>query len=245
MGEPLHLLAAGSLKGPLGGIGLVAGLDIEARFGPSGLLRAEIFAGGPWHVFVSADTGHPTAIAEAGLGTPPQIFCHNQLCLIVPDRFEDADPVALMQSRELRLGISTPGNDPSGDYAMAILRRLDARSPDGNAALRALTLAGATNGPVAPTGRNLYAWLLTQQMADLFLTYRSNAISACADTPSLRMLALPHHLSIRASYALTFRPDIPEAEKLAKALLSEEIQARLAAYGFEPAGNITEEGTRP
>lgn len=221
------------------------GWGIDARFGPSGLLRAEIFAGAPWHVFISADTGHPAAIAEAGLGASPQLFCHNQLCLIVPDRFEDADPVALIRREDLRLGISTPGNDPSGDYAMAILRRLDAQSPDGDAALRALKLAGAPDSPVAPSDRNAYAWMITQHMADLFLTYRSNAIAACADTPSLRMLALPRHLSVRASYALTFRPDAAEAQELAEALLSEEIQARLAAYGFEPAANITEEGTRP
>ncbi|SCC82349.1 substrate-binding domain-containing protein [Saliniramus fredricksonii] len=245
MVETLHLLAAGSLKEPLGGIAPVAGYRIAARFGPSGLLRAEIFAGAPWHVFISADKGHPAAIAEAGLGASPQHFCHNQLCLIVPDRFEDADPVALIQRADLRLGISTPGNDPSGDYAMAILRRLDARSPDGDAALRALALTGAPDSPVTPSDRNPYAWLITQHMADLFLTYRSNAIAARADTPSLHMLALPRHLSVLASYALTFRPDVAEAQELAEALLSEEIQTRLAAYGFEPVGNIAEEGTRP
>lgn len=245
MGETLHLLAAGSLKEPLGGIGPVGGWGIDARFGPSGLLRAEIFDGAPWHVFISADTGHPTAIAEAGLGVPPKIFCHNRLCLIVPDRFEDADPVALIRREDLRLGISTPGNDPSGDYAMAILRRLDAGFPDGNTALRALKLAGAPDSPLAPSDRNAYAWMITQHMADLFLTYRSNAIAACADTPSLRMLALPRHLSVRASYALTVRPDSLEAQELARALLSEEIQDRLAAYGFEPAGNNAEEGGKP
>ena len=98
---------------------------------------------------------------------------------------------------------------------------------------------------MTPSDRNPYAWLITQHMADLFLTYRSNAIAARADTPSLHMLALPRHLSVLASYALTFRPDVAEAQELAEALLSEEIQTRLAAYGFEPVGNIAEEGTRP
>jgi ABC-type molybdate transport system substrate-binding protein len=148
------------------------------------------------------------------------------------------DAAALLTRPDLRLGISTPGNDPSGDYAVAALDRLAPGLGD-----RALRLTGAPGLPRAPQGRNPYAWVLDTGAADLFLTYRTNAVAAIADTPGLRMLDLPEAIQIRATYALTTRIDAgPAAEALARRVLSPETQGLLAALGFDPVPVIPSPG---
>lgn len=235
MAEALVLLAAGSLSGALGGIGPVAGRPVRADFGPSGLLRARIEGGAAWDVFASADTGHPARLQAAGLGTAPRVFCSNRLALILRPglslNLDGAEAAALLRRPDLRLGISTPGNDPSGDYALDALDRLDP-----GLAARALRLTGAPDLPRPPEGRNPYAWLVASGAADLFLTYRTNARVACADTPGLSALDLPEALQPRAEYALTARTGADTGPAaLAEYLLSAPVQARLAALGFEPA----------
>jgi molybdenum ABC transporter molybdate-binding protein len=238
MAEPLHLLAAGSLSGPLAGIGPVAGRAVLARFGPSGLLREAVEDGAPWDVLVSADTGHPARLHRAGLSGPPRVFCANRLALILRPGIAGADAAALMERSDLRLGISTPGNDPSGDYAVQALARL------GPAVLaRARPLTGAPGLALAPPGRNPYAWLVTDGEADLMLTYRSNALAACRDTPGLRVLDLPAALQVRARYALCLRAGAgAQAQALVAHLLSSPVLGALQDHGFEPpsASDITE-----
>lgn len=230
MAEPLRLLAAGSLSGALTGIGPVAGRTVVARFGPSGLLREGIEGGVPWDVLASADTDHPLRLHRAGLAGPPQVFCGNRLCLILRAGIAGADAAALLQRADLRLDISTPGNDPSGDYAVQALARL---GPD--ALARARPLTGAPGLAQAPVGRNPYAWLVTDGAADLMLTYRSNALAACRDTPGLRVLDLPAALQVRARYALCVRTGAgADAQALAAHLLSPAMQRALQDHGFEP-----------
>ena len=231
MAEPLRLFAAGSLGAAFAGLCAATGLPVQAEFGPSGGLRARIEAGADWDIFASADTGHPARLAAAGLGSAPRVFCRNSLALILrpglaPDRAE-----ALMARSDLRLGISTPGNDPSGDYAVAALDRLDPAL-----ASRALRLTGAEGLAKAPPGRNTYAWVLAEGLADMFLTYRTNARAAQQDMPDLRILDMPAALAIRAEYALTIRIGASSAaQALAGHILGPDIQSRLVALGFDPA----------
>lgn len=119
MAEPLHLLAAGSLADALSGIAPVCNNPVAAVFGPSGLLREQIEQGTPWDVFASADTGHPVRLHAAGLGASPRIVCGNTLALILRPGLQGDDAAELQANPDMRLGISTPGNDPSGDYAVA------------------------------------------------------------------------------------------------------------------------------
>lgn len=238
MSEPLRLLAAGSLAGALAGPGPVAGRQVAAEFGPSGLLRARIERGAAWDVFASADTGHPARLHAAGLGTAPRVLCHNALSLILRPGLPGDDAVTLLSRADLRLGISTPGNDPSGDYALAALDRLGPDLGD-----RALRLTGASGLPQPPPGRNAYAWLLETGAADLFLTYRTNARAALADAPGLRALDLPGAIAVHATYAMTTRPGAgPAAQALARRLLSPDTRDRLAALGFDPVPPIPTAG---
>lgn len=243
MYEQQRLLAAGSLSLAFTPLTSVYRRRIEARFGPSGLLCAEIEAGADWDVFASADTGHPERLHRAGWGTPPRIFCRNALTLILrPDL--DGTVVDLLRRDDLRLGISTPGNDPSGDYALAAL---DLLGPGLGA--RALRLTGAPDLPRPPAGRNTYAWILTSGAADMVLTYRSNAVAARGDTPALRTRDLPESLQVRATYALTTRVGAgAAAEDLADLILSAPVQERLQTLGFEASPGpqeTTAEGCSP
>lgn len=229
MAEPLHLLAAGSLSRAFGGLGPVSGRPVVARFGPSGLLRQKIEDGSRWDLFASADTAHPARLHAAGVGTEPRIFCHNALAVILRGA-QAAEVTDLLMNPDLRLGIATPGNDPSGDYALAALERLDPALCS-----RALRLTAAPDLPQPPPGRNAYAWILTSGAADLFLTYRTNALAALRDTPALQALDLPETMQVRASYAMTTRTRATAADRLAGHILSPQVQSRLAVLGFTPA----------
>jgi molybdate transport system substrate-binding protein len=248
MDEPLRLLAAGSLAKAFAALEDVAGRPVEAVFGASGLLRARIERGEAWDVFASADTDHPAVLHRNGVAASPRVFCHNTLSLILRPGLEGNDATALLKRPDLRLGISTPGNDPSGDYAVEALRGLDSVEPGaGDAAIaRARQLTGAPGLPAPPERHNTYAWLVMSGATDLFLTYRTNARAAQGDTPALRILDLPGALQVRATYALTTRAGAPPAARtLADRILVPHIQSRLEALGFEPAREHHIEGSLP
>jgi molybdate transport system substrate-binding protein len=63
------LLAAGSLKGAfvplLARFHRLTGIEVEAHFGPAGLLRERIEAGERCSVFASANGQHPQALRQA------------------------------------------------------------------------------------------------------------------------------------------------------------------------------------
>lgn len=246
MTGPLRLLAAGSLARALSGLGPIGDCAVAPLFGAAGLLPGWIQQGQDWDVFASADTNHPRTLHSAGLATRPRVFCHNALCLILRPGLGTPSAPALLLREDLGLGISTPGNDPSGDYAVAALQRLDAVQQGAGAAAvaRARRLTGAPGLPTPPPGRNTYAWLIGSGATDLFLTYRTNAVAAREDTPGLRVLDLPAALRVRATYALTTRLGAgPGAAALADLILSPVVQRRLEALGFQPVTFHPAEGS--
>ena len=236
LSSTLRLLAAGSLAEAFAGLASGGGGAVDPVLGPSGLLAERIVAGARWDVFASADTGHPGRLHRAGLATPPRVFCRNALALVLRPGLGGRDAMALLRDGRLRLGISTPGNDPSGDYAVAALDRLDP-----GLARRALRVTGAPGLPRPPDARNVYAWVVSSGQVDMMLTYRSNAIAACRDTPDLGSLDLPAAVQPDIAYALTTRIGAgPEAAGLARIILSGAVQARLAGLGF-----VTRTGAGP
>lgn len=233
MVETLRLLAAGSLSHALTDLGPVASRPVLTEFGPSGLLCTAIEDGVRWDLFASADTWHPARLHAAGVGTAPHVFCRNALSILIRSGLTGTDAASLLRHPDLRVGISTPGNDPSGDYAVAALDRLEA-----GLGARALRLTGAPGLPRPPSGRNPYAWLLDSGAADLFVTYRTNALAALLDAPELRAIDLPDAVQVKVTYAMTTRQGATAAaQALADCILSAEVQSRLAALGFEPVGD--------
>src|SRR6266540_4509680 len=133
--EPVLLHAAGSLRAALTEVvktfAADTGLQVQPKFGASGLLKDEILSGAPAGVFASANLEHPKALAQAKRAGPVVLFARNKLCALVrPDLV--VDPATLldrMLDSNVKLGTSTPRADPSGDYAWEVFRKADALRP--------------------------------------------------------------------------------------------------------------------
>ncbi|AUH34079.1 molybdate ABC transporter substrate-binding protein [Paracoccus tegillarcae] len=227
MAEDVTLLAAGSLKSALSQIATefhdATGITVATDFGPSGLMRERIEAGGTAHVFASANMTHPQRLEQDGRGGPVVMFARNRLCAlarpglqVTPETLQD-----VMMDDAVRLGTSTPQADPSGDYAFALF---DKTAHADALKAKALQLTGGPDSPAPPEGRNAYAWVLDSDQADLFLTYCTNAVLAKAELADLQIIQIPPDLSVGADYGLIVMQDAPVAAW------------QLAMYALSPAG---------
>jgi molybdate transport system substrate-binding protein len=240
-GGPVLLHAAGSLRSVLTEIvqdfERDTGIKVAATFGPSGVLRDRIAAGTPAHVFASANMEHPRALAAAGRAAAPEPFTRNSLCVLARPGAVDGPAAVLeaMLSSERRLATSTPGSDPSGDYAFEAFAKAERIRPGAQRMLesKALKLVGAADSPQPPGGRSAYAWHIAEQRADLFVTYCTNAVAARAEMPTLAQYPLPEAMSVHAEYGMALLEGAPpEAGRLFAHILSPAGQRRLAAHGF-------------
>lgn len=243
--ESVSLIAAGSLRTALGQVAAdyeaASGTSVITTFGPSGLMRQEIESGAPAHVFASANMAHPRALEAAGQGGPVVLFARNRLCGLVRPGLDvtSATLLEVMLSETTRLGTSTPGADPSGDYAWQLFARADDLQGGARETLeaKALQLTGGPESTPAPEGRNTYAWVMDSDQADLFLTYCTNAVLAQREVPDLRIVPVPEAIAVGADYGLIVLEDAPDAAwRLAFHILSPEGQAVLADYGFDTPG---------
>ena len=242
--ETVRLLAAGSLRAALteAGHALKAksgnAIKIEAEFAASGLLRERIEKGEPVHVFASADVGHPTKLWTGGFArSKAAIFARNQLCALGREGLAITAGTLLqtMLDERVRVGISTPMADPSGDYAMALFAKAEALQPGARAKLerKALQLTGGPDSQKAPAGRNQYGWVMASGKADVFLTYCTNAILAGKDEPALQIVQVPPELTVGADYGMIVLKDAPAAAtQLAEFILGPDGQAILVKHGF-------------
>ena len=85
--DPVLLHAAGSLRAALTDISkafeVAGGAPVQAKYGPSGLLKDEIAGGGKAEVFASANMEHPQALAATGRSGPVVLFARNRLCALI------------------------------------------------------------------------------------------------------------------------------------------------------------------
>jgi ABC-type molybdate transport system substrate-binding protein len=210
-------------------------------------MRERIGGGDRPDVFASANMAHPQALAAAGLGGPVVLFARNRLCVLAQPgvAVTSATLLDVLLDPAVRVGMSTPGADPSGDYAWDLFERAEALRPGALAALdeKALQLTGGPDSPKPPAGRNNYAWVMDEGRADLFLTYCTNARLARAESPSLQEIAIPEDLAVGADYGLiVLAPERPEAWRLAAFVLAPEGQGILQSYGFSVGGLPAEGG---
>jgi len=242
--DSLKLYAAGSLKEALGQVAAeyekTYKTKVTTKFGPSGLLRKAIEEGESPDIFASADMTHPGKLASGGWGGPVVLFVRNQLCALAqPDLSVTGDNfLNTLVDQNVRVGTSTPKADPSGDYAWELFKRADAIKKGSFTTLseKALQLTGGPNSQKAPEGRNQYGWVMSEKMADVFLTYCTNAVLARIEAQSLKIIRIPEELSVGADYGLLVRNGASnEAWKLAMYILSPEGQRILREYGFEAA----------
>jgi ABC-type molybdate transport system substrate-binding protein len=241
LSPPVQVLAAGSLREALSTIAAEfesrTGQKITLTFGASGLLRERIEKGEGAQVYASADTYHPQRLAALGGWQPPVVFTRNRLCALTSERV-NATPQSLLATMlrpEVRLGTSTPNADPAGDYAWALFYKAEAVQAGAFAALdaKALKLTGGANSPKPPPGRGTYAWVMEQGLADVFLTYCTNAVLAQQEVPRLQIVQIPPELQVGAAYGLTVRTDAPPAAaQFAQTLMAAPAQAVFQRYGF-------------
>lgn len=234
--------AAGSLKAAMTDIieqyQTINGVKVQAQFAPSGLLRQRIENGEQVAVFASANMKHPEVLSQAGKGGPVVMFARNQLCALAqPDvKLTSSNLLDMILRPDVRLGTSTPKADPAGDYAFKVFERAEVLRPGSQALLssKALQLTGGPQSAKAPQGQNPYAWMMSQQQADIFLTYCTNAVLAKKQVPRLQIVNLPAELAVGANYGmLVLDKQQVEAWQLALFILSPQAQAILATYGFE------------
>jgi molybdate transport system substrate-binding protein len=239
--EPVLLHAAGSLRAALTEVTTAfeaaTGVRVQAKFGPSGVLRDEIAGGAPAEVFASANMEHPSALAKARRSGPVVLFARNRLCALVRPGL-DVEPATIldrMLDAEVKLGTSTPRNDPAGDYAWEVFRKADVLKPGAFATLekKALQLVGGPVAPAAPPGSSVYGMLLAEGKADIFLAYCTGALEAVRENAGMRIVRLPDEIAVAADYGLTVITGASvNAYQLAMFILSANGQRALAAHGF-------------
>ncbi|HZP68723.1 MAG TPA: molybdate ABC transporter substrate-binding protein [Pseudolabrys sp.] len=241
--DTIQLFAAGSLKAALTDVArayeTASGNKVEAKYGPSGLLRNEIAKGARADVFASANMEHPQALRDEKKSGPVVRFVRNTLCALVRPglKVDGANLLERMLDPGIKLGTSTPKADPSGDYAFAVFRKAEAIRPGAQSALekKALQLTGAANSAPAPAGRTVYGWHIAEARADIFLTYCTNALAAQKENPGQQVVALPDNLAVGADYGLTVISGAPaSAQQFADFIMSAQGQKILTGHGFAP-----------
>jgi molybdenum ABC transporter molybdate-binding protein len=239
--DTITLYAAGSLKAALTDVAKAYEVDsgnkVEMKFGPSGLLKDEIAGGAKADAFASANMEHPKALHDAGKSAAVVLFARNRLCALVQPGLpvDSAGLLARMLDANVKLGISTPKADPSGDYAIDVFRKAEALKPGAQAALesKALQLTGAKDSAAPPAGRTVYGWHVAEGRADIFLTYCTNALAAQKENPGQQIVALPEALAVGADYGMTVMNGAsPAAKAFAAFIVSSPGQAILVGYGF-------------
>jgi len=240
--EPVRLFAAGSLRAVMTEIGQAyakaGGGPVQGEFGPSGLLRGRLAKGERADVFASANMEHPASLAAAGRAGPVIAFARNRLCALVAPGVTVTTDTLLdrMLDPGVKLGISTPKADPSGDYAFELFAKAEAQRAGARAVLevKAQKLTGGPDSHPPPKDRSVYGMLVAERKADIFLTYCTNAKAARDENPALAIVAVPTPLAVGANYGLTVLADAkPAATQFAQFVLSADGQRILARHGFD------------
>ena len=199
---PAKIYAAGSLRPALTAAAAAfkaeGGGDVAFEFGPSGLLRDRLAHGGHADVFASANMEHPRPLVELGMAMEARPVARERTGVTTKNLLER------MLHPAVKLGTSTPRADPSGDYAWEIFKRADRVQPGSHEMLsrKAIALVGGPETPDPPLGRSLYAMLIAEGKADIFLTYCTNTTAAAREDPSLMSIDVPDELAVAAQYGL-------------------------------------------
>ena len=241
--ETVQLYAAGSLRSALTEVAKVfeaqSGIPVQARYGPSGLLKDEIAGGAKAEVFASANMEHPEALSAAGKAGPVRRFARNRLCALVKAGLtvDSASLLDRMLDPSVKLGTSTPKSDPSGDYTWELFRKADAIRPGAGAMLetKALQLMGGAGSAQPPSGRLVYAWHIEEGRADIFLAYCTATRESQRQSPALQIVELPDNLAVGADYGLTVIAGAPPAAaRFSDFIMSRAGQQILTSHGFAP-----------
>jgi molybdate transport system substrate-binding protein len=249
--ETVEIFAAGSLRGVVGELAKEAAttynIEVQPSFGGSGSMRERIEKGESPDLLMSADVGSPQKLAAQGRTIVPAIaFARNRICIVSRRSagVTAANLIDRMLAKGVRLKTSAPIVDPGGDYAWAILDRIDSLRPGKGALLKEKAQASMslTATPGTPD-QSPAAALFASKQIDMSITYCSGAVALLKEAPELTSLVVPSQLDPHPLYGIAVLSNKPQALKLALFLLSEKGQAIIASQGLVP---LTESGpTQP
>ncbi|TBL41155.1 molybdate ABC transporter substrate-binding protein [Hafnia alvei] len=233
----LNVLAAGSLRKALTPIlsqfSQRHHMNINAQFGPAGLLREQIESGAEWDLFASANQEHPQTLLDQGLAHSVMPFLRNKLCLTTHRArlTPTTNWLDLLTDPSIIVGTSTPGCDPSGDYTWQLFDRVEHhRSGAGEyLKLNAKQLVGGKGSLQVPATEIASAWLIRQGLADVFVGYSHYAQWLQHDA-DIAAVTIPDADNIFATYALALHSDV--AQPLVEYLLSSDVQQQFVSAGF-------------
>ncbi len=240
--ETVVIYSAGSLRGVVNALAdeVAPGMNVkvEATFGGSGLLRERIEKSEKPDLFMSADLASPRKLATAGRTEVPAVMiARNRMCILAR-RTADVTPanlIARMLAPDVHIKTSTPGDDPSGDYAWAIFDRIEALHPGDGARLKDKARAMMSVKPAAlAPGQNPYAALFASGQVDLAISYCSGAPQMQQHVPGLVSFPVPPQLDPHPVDGLAVLSAKPAALRLALFLLSEKGQEIVARAGLVP-----------
>ena len=236
----LSLYAAGSLRLAFDDIVALYAARTGTRFvptyGPSGKLREEIEIGSMPAVFASAAPQHTEALVKAGKLRASAVFTHNSLCLMAAPgiTLRQEALIAMLLDPGLRLGTSTPGADPAGDYTWELFRNVDKARPGSYATLDAKALKLSGREVTRGEKDSPYARIFQEKRADLFITYCTAAVATAKLVPGLAWARFGTDINVVGAYAIgATEAGGKAAEEFVALVLSPEGQAILERYGFK------------
>jgi len=247
LAETLQVVGAGSLTDAVTDLirRFPAGADTIAapEFGPSGLMREKIESGMNVDLFASADMEQARRFA---IGHPERSVIHftrNRLCAIARAAvgLTPANMLDRLLDPAVRLATSTPGADPSGDYAWAVFARAEAIRTGARAALEAKAqqlYGGGAKTPLLVPGKGAVEGIFLADRADVSLSYCSGAPAIVREVPGLAVVPLPAELSVGPAYGMVLLNTKPLTSRFATFIMSEVGQAVLKAHGFDPVGLV-------
>ncbi len=243
MSNAVEVLSAGSMRHAFPPIitafAYETGIAMSLTLGPAGLLRESIETGTHFDLFISANMAHPRRLAAMGLAEDAVSFARNRLCVLARADLglNTENFLAVLSDPAVRIGTSTPADDPGGDYAFEVFDLIEARHPARGEAIksRARPLVGGRNSPPTPPGKGA-GYLITDGEVDLMMSYSSNARLLAAD-PAFAVVDIPDAFQPRIEYGVVVRrgADV-ETRLLQDFLLSAEGQRILSEAGFSPIG---------
>jgi ABC-type molybdate transport system substrate-binding protein len=241
--DSLKVAGAGSLTGAFTDLlrRFPAGADTVAapEFGPSGLMRERIEAGLDADLFASADMEQARRLAAGHPDRAVIHFTRNRLCALTRTAagLTPANMLDRLLDPAVRLATSTPGADPSGDYAWAVFARAETLHPGARAALEAkaqVLMGGGAKTPLLVPGKGAVEGIFLADRADVVFAYCSGAPAIAREVQDLAAVPLPPELAVGPAYGMVLLNGKQVALRFAVFVMSEAGQAVLKAHGFDP-----------
>lgn len=125
--QPITIAGASNLRFALDEISAdftrKTGIPAETVYASSGKLTAQIKAGAPYDVFLSADDRYPAALAAAGLTDgPARAYARGPLALWTTTSNIPLDPDSLQLARITKIAVPNPATAPYGRAAISFLK---------------------------------------------------------------------------------------------------------------------------